>query len=177
MRFAVSKSPDSTAFRIAVLLTIVPFEVTGSTPTTLKSSCAPSSFRSARLPARFFPKDHSCPTQISRSGLAALDQLPNEISRRGRSQLAVKLQHQQMRHAEGPDERDLVLRRGEKTRAFLRTEKLCRVRVESNDDRCPARFLRVARRGRNNRLMAEMDPVENPNRKKNRPGNLRQLRD
>jgi hypothetical protein len=82
-----------------------------------------------------------------------------------------------VRHTEGPDKRYLVLRCGEKTRAFLRTEKLCRVRIESNDDRRPAHFLRVLRRGRNNRLMAPMDPVENANREKNRPGNLRQLRD
>ena len=64
-----------------------------------------------------------------------------------------------------------------KTRAFLRTQKLCRMWIESNDDRCPARFLRMARRGRNNRLMTEMDPVENADREKDRPGNLRQLRD
>ena len=134
-------------------------------------------FQEREITGAVFPKgpflsDADFPQRPGRAG-----QLPNEISRRGRSQLAVKLQHQQVRDAEGPDERNLVLRCGEKTRAFLGTEKLCRVRVESNDDRCPARFLRVARRARNNRLMTAMDPVENANRKKNRPGNLRQLRD
>ena len=82
-----------------------------------------------------------------------------------------------MRDTEGPDEPNLVLGCGEETRAFLGTEKLCRVRVKSNDDCCPARFLRMVRRARNNCLMTAMDPVENANGKKNRPGNLRQLRD
>ena len=82
-----------------------------------------------------------------------------------------------MRDAERPDEPNLVLGCGEKTRAFLGPKKLCRVRVESNDDRCSARLFCVVGRARNNRLMTAMDPVENTNRKKNRAGNLRQLRD
>src|SRR5712675_2196903 len=42
--------------------------VNGGIPTTLKSNCAPSFSSNRRLPRRFLPNDHSCPTQISRSG-------------------------------------------------------------------------------------------------------------
>ena len=132
---AVAKSPSSTARRMAVLLMISPSEVTGSTPTTRKSSSAPSFCKSARLPARFLPNDHSWPTQISRSGRAAaascLTNSSGGVPANSRSNLSTS-------KCDTPrcaNQLDFVLRRREQAWAFLWPEDFRRVRIEGHDHR------------------------------------------
>ena len=80
------------------------------------------------------------------------------------------MQDEKMRHAEIADERDLVLRRGEQMRRFLRPQDFRRMRIEGHDHRRAARFLRVLRRSGNDRLVPEMHAVENADREKERAG-------
>ncbi len=97
-------------------------------------------------------------------------QLPDEFLRRRRGELAVEVEDEQMRHPEIANERDLVLRGGEQMRRFLRPQHLRRMRIEGDDDGRAAGFSRVARRSGNDRLMAEMNAVEDPDGEKERPG-------
>ena len=69
-----------------------------------------------------------------------------------------------MRDTEIADERDLVLRRGEQSRRFLRPQHLGRMRIKRHDDRRSARFLRMRGGGGDHRLMAEMHAIENADR-------------
>ena len=105
------------------------------------------------------------------------DQLPNEILRRGRSQFAIKFEHEQMRHSQFANKRDLVLRRGQEPRTFLRPENLCRVRIKRNHDGRATRFDRVPRGSGDDRLMSKVDTIKDTDGEKNRAWDLRQLRD
>jgi hypothetical protein len=56
MRFAVSKSPNSTAFRIAVLLTIVPFDSHRLNPNDGKVQLCAELFQEREITGTVFPK-------------------------------------------------------------------------------------------------------------------------
>ncbi len=142
-----------------------------ATPTTSNPCCAPSSFSSARLPARFFPNDHSWPTQISRSGRAAATNCFDEICRRR----ARPTRDRNLRPADATTPRSrmsailccvAVSRRG--LSCGRRNFAGCGSKVTTTAR--PARCRGVPRRGRDDRLMAEVDAVENPDREKTGPG-------
>ena len=90
-----------------------------------------------------------------------LDQLPNECFRRRGGEIAVKMNDQQMLHAEIANERNFVLRRREQVRRILRSQNLRRVRIKGNNNRHSAGVLSVSRRSGNDCLMTEVHAIEN----------------
>jgi hypothetical protein len=87
------------------------------------------------------------------------------------------MEHKKMRDPEIADERDLVLRRRQQMRRVIRPQNLHRMRIEGDDDRRAARFFCVSGRSGNHSLMAEVNAIENANRKEERAGQSGQVAD
>ena len=65
-----------------------------------------------------------------------LNELVNEFLRWSCGKLFVESQNEQMGHAEGADERDLMLRRGQQMWRFLWSQDLCRMWIKRDHHRC-----------------------------------------
>ena len=81
-----------------------------------------------------------------------------------------------MRDAEIADERDLVLRRGDQMRRVLRPQHFRRMRVERHDHGRAARVFGMPGRSGDDRLMSEVNAVEDANGEKERTGKVAQFR-
>ena len=84
-----------------MLLTIVPFEVTGSTPTTLKSSSRAELFQERQITGAIFPEgpflsDTDFAQAVGPHSTSCLTKSSGEVEASSRS----NFKHEQMRHSE-----------------------------------------------------------------------------
>ena len=93
------------------------------------------------------------------------DQVEDEFLGWSRSEFAIETQNEQMCHTEIANERDLMLGGRQQMRRFLRPQYLRRMWIKGYYDSCAACLPRVSRRSGNDRLMAEVDSVENADRR------------
>ena len=99
-----------------------------------------------------------------------LNQLLHKILRFGCGELFIKRNHQKMPHPKRPNQSDLVGCGGKQVRCFLRPQDFLRVGIKRDYDGRSVFRTRVLGRSGDNRLMTEMNTVEDANGEKERSG-------
>ena len=99
-----------------------------------------------------------------------LNQLLHKVLRLGCGELFIERNDEKMPHPKRPDQSDLVRRGGKQVWRFLRPQDFLRVGIKRDYDRRSVFRPRVLGRSGDNRLMTEMNTVEDADGEKERSG-------